>query len=120
MTTCTTSCAPDTVNVLKPRYSINTGKDVYEVLVELPGVRKDSININLDQGVLSIQARRKPSAAEGWKTLHRELRDLDYALRLKLNAPVDDTKLAAKLEDGVLVLNLPVKEAAKPRTIAVQ
>lgn len=121
MTTCTPStCTPDTTNVLKPRYTVNAGKDAYEVRVELPGVRKDSVNVSLDKDVLSIQAQRKPAAAEGWKTLHRELADSAYALRLRLNSPVDDAALTAKLEDGVLVLSLPVKEAAKPRTIAVQ
>ena len=121
MTTCTSStCAPDTATVLKPRYAVNAGKDSYEVRVELPGVRKDSINVNLDQDVLSIRAQRKPTAAEGWKTLHRELRALDYALRLKVTAPINDAALSAKFEDGVLTLTLPVKEAAKPRTIAVQ
>ena len=122
MTTCspTTTCAPETANVLKPRYTIVNGKDRYEIRVEVPGVRKDGVHVNLDQGVLTIHARRRPAAPDTWKALHRELNDLDYALRLKLNAPVDDTKLSAKLDDGVLVLSLPVKEAAKPRTIAVQ
>jgi HSP20 family protein len=114
------SCATDTAKVLKPRYSVNPGKDSYEVRVELPGVRKDTVNVNLEKDILSIRAQRKPVAAEGWKTLHRELYEFDYALRLKLNAPVNETALSAKLEDGILVLNLPVKEAAKPRTIAVQ
>jgi HSP20 family protein len=123
MTTCTPStCATsaDTANVIKPRYSVNPGKDAYEVRVELPGVRKDSVNVNLDNDVLTIRAQRKPAAGEGWKTLHRELREFDYGLRLKLNAPVNDVALSAKLEDGVLVLSLPIKEAAKPRTITVQ
>lgn len=121
MTTCTPShSATDTANVIKPRYSVNGRKDSYEVRVELPGVRKDGIHVNLDKDVLSIRAERKPIAGEGWKTLHRELREFDYGLRLKLNAPVNESALSAKLEDGVLVLSLPVKEAAKPRTIAVQ
>jgi HSP20 family protein len=99
---------------------VNASEDSYEVRVELPGVRKDTVNVNLDKDILTIRAQRKPAAAEGWKTLHRELRELDYALRLKVTAPVDDAALKAKLEDGVLTLTLPVKEAAKPRTIAVQ
>jgi HSP20 family protein len=120
MTTTPSTRAANSVNVLKPRYTVNSGKDLYEVRVEVPGVRKDSINVNLDQDVLTIRAERKAIAAEGWKALHRELPDCGYALRLKLNAPVDEARLAAKLEDGVLILSLPIKEAAKPRTIAVQ
>jgi HSP20 family protein len=121
MTTCTPPTqAPETANVLKPRYNVTGNKESYEVRVELPGARKDSIRVNLDQDVLTIQAERKPIAADGWKTLHRELREFGYALRLKLNAPVNDAALTAKFEDGVLLLDLPVKETAKPRTIAVQ
>ena len=121
MTTCSpTTCAPENEAVLKPRYSVNAGKDTYEVRVELPGVRKDTVHVNLDEGVLTIQAQRQPVARDGWKTLHRELSDLGYALRLKVNAPVNDAALSAKLEDGVLVLSLPVQEAAKPRVITVQ
>ena len=121
MTTCTPPTeAASAANVIKPRYTVNGGKDSYEVRVEMPGVRKDSVHVNLDKDVLSIRAERKPIAADGWKTLHRELREFGYGLRLKLNAPVNDAALSAKLEDGVLVLKLPVKETAKPRTIAVQ
>jgi HSP20 family protein len=121
MTTCTPPTRDaDTMNVLKPRYTVNAGKDSYVIRVELPGVRKDSLSVNLDKDVLSIRAERKPAAAEGWKTLHNELLHLNYGLRLKLNAPVNDATLTAKLEDGILVLTLPVKEAAKPRTIVVQ
>jgi HSP20 family protein len=122
MTTCSPlTSAPETAaNVMKPRYTVNVGKDSYDVRVELPGVRKEGVQVNLDRDVLTLRAERKPAAADGWKTLHRELFEASYGLRLKLNAPVDDARLSAKLEDGVLVLNLPLKEAAKPRTIAVQ
>jgi HSP20 family protein len=120
-TTCTPStCGSETANLVKPRYMVNVAKDSYDVRVALPGVRKDSVHVNLDRDVLTIRAERKPIAADGWKTLHRELHEAGYALRLKLNAPVDEAALSAKLEDGVLLLSLPLKEAAKPRTIAVQ
>jgi len=121
MTTCTPPTqASDRADVLKPRYNVTGNKDSYQVRVEIPGARKDSIRVNLDQNVLTIQAERKPIAGEGWKTLHRELREFGYGLRPKLNAPVNDAALSARFEDGVLLLDLPVKETAKPRTIAVQ
>jgi HSP20 family protein len=121
MTTLTPSTrAAETANMIKPRYIVNAGKDSYEVRVALPGVRKDSVNVNLEKDVLTIRAERKAAGGEGWKTLHRELGDAGYALRLKLNAPVEETAMSAKLEDGVLILNMPVKETAKPRMITVQ
>ena len=57
---------------------------------------------------------------ETWKPLHRELSDIGYDLRLKLNDRVNEAGLTANLADGILTLILPVKEAAKPRSITVQ
>jgi HSP20 family protein len=127
MNTCTTStCAPATSrtapaeHLVTPRYDVRASKDAYEVRVELPGVRKDDVKINFERGLLTLKAQRQGIAQEGWKTLHRELNRLSYGLQLKVNAPVEDSAFSAKLEDGVLTLTLPVKEAAKPRVIAVQ
>lgn len=118
MTTPTQSSAE--VPAVKPRYSVDGGKDGYELKVELPGVPKEGISVNLDNSVLTIHAKRKSAVPSHWKVLNRELNDLDFVLRLKLNAPVDAEKMSATLENGVLSLRLPVKEAAKPRRIEVQ
>jgi HSP20 family protein len=104
---------------IKPRYTVDGDKSAYGIRVELPGVKKDGVRIDLDSDVLTIHARRTSAAPADWKALHRELVEDDFVLRLKLNAPVDETKLAAKLEHGVLALDLPIKDAAKPRTIPV-
>ncbi|MCE9519760.1 MAG: Hsp20/alpha crystallin family protein, partial [Verrucomicrobia bacterium] len=87
--------------------------------VELPGVKKDNVRIDLDSDVLTIHAKRSSAAPAEWKPLHRELVEDDFVLRLKLNAPVEESKLAAKLEHGVLAVELPVKETVKPRSIPV-
>lgn len=110
------SGAPEGV---KPRYSVDGNKDAYSIRVELPGVKKDNVTINLDSDLLTIHAKRSISAPAGWKPLHRELIEDDFVLRLKLNAPVDESKLAAKLEHGVLTVELPVKDSVKPRVIPV-
>jgi HSP20 family protein len=122
MTTCCTptqTSAPAEAPALKPRFVVHSDKENYSVQIDLPGVAKDGVSINLDSNVLSVSAKRKPSVNPGWKTLHRELSDLDFLLRLKLNVPVDESKLTAKLDNGVLTVGLPVKEAAKPRRIEV-
>ena len=103
----------------KPRYEVRNAEDAYTIRVELPGVAKDAVTIDYDQGLLTLQAQRKALTPETWKPLHRELNDQGYLLRLKLNAPVDEDKLVAQLADGVLTLTLPVREAAKPRRIEV-
>jgi len=114
------SCAVDQEAGLKPRYQVAGAQDKYQIRVELPGVKKEGLEVRLDKSILTLRAKKTVAALPGWKPLHRELPNLDYLLRLKLNAPVDDAKLTAKLEDGVLTLELPLKEAAKPRRIEVQ
>lgn len=104
---------------VKPRYAVDGDKGAYSIRIELPGVKKDNITVHLDSDLLTIHAKRGSAAPAGWKPLHRELIEDDFALRLKLSTPVDENKLAAKLEDGVLTVELPVKGAVKPRTIPV-
>lgn len=109
-----------TESLQKPHYDISGNADAYEVRVEMPGVPKGGVKIDLDENILSIRGERQSNIPEGWKPLHRELSTLGYQLRLRLNTPVDEEKLTANLENGVLTLKLPVKEAAKPRRIEVQ
>lgn len=104
----------------KPRYFVDGTKEAYELRVELPGVAKDGVSVNLEENVLTIHAKRKSAAPSESKPLHRELSDLDFTLRLRLNTEVDEEKMTAALEHGVLTLRLPVKETAKPRRIEVQ
>lgn len=126
MTTC---CTPSTTApsapaaneqaLRKPRYSTSASDQAYTIKVELPGVPKDAVTIGFDQNVLSVEAARREPVPSSWKPLHRELNDLGYALRLRLNAPIDEDKLSAQFTDGVVTITLPIREAAKPRQIAV-
>ncbi|MBB5032799.1 MULTISPECIES: Hsp20/alpha crystallin family protein [Prosthecobacter] len=123
-TTCSpSSCAPATSGVTeslrKPLYNVNGNAEAYEVRVEMPGVPKGGVKIDLEDSILTIRGERNATVPEGMKTLHRELSPLSYLLRLRLNTPVDEEQMTAKLEDGVLTLRLPLKEVAKPRQIPV-
>lgn len=108
-----------TESLRKPFYSVQGGAEAYEVRVEMPGVPKGNVKIDLDDNVLTVRGERQTSQASGSKALHRELSPLNYQLRLRLNTPVEEEKMTARLEDGVLVLTLPIKQAAKPRQIPV-
>lgn len=110
--------APETAQ--KPVYHIHGNEDAYEVRVELPGVPKSGVFINLEDSILTIRGKRTAVVPETWKTLHSEIATLDFLLRLRLNTPVDEERLKAAVENGVLSVQLPVKEAAKPRRIEVR
>ena len=122
MTTCCTpaqTSAPAEAPTVKPRFDVRSDKESHVIQIEMPGVAKDGVSLDLHADVLTVRGKRKPGTLEGWKTLHRELSDVDYLLRLKLSTPVDEEGLTAKLEAGVLTVSLPLKEAAKPRRIEV-
>jgi HSP20 family protein len=123
--TCTPStCAPSapsgvTESLRKPLYHVNGNADAYEVRVEMPGVPKSGVKLDLEDNILTVRGERTSNAREGLKALHRELSPLNYLLRLRLNTPVDEDKMTAKLEDGVLAISLPLRQTAKPRQITV-
>ncbi len=122
--TCSPStCAPATSGVTeslrKPLYNVNGNAEAYEVRVELPGVPKSGVKLDLEDNILTVRGERTSNVPEGMKALHRELSPFSYLLRLRLNTPVEEDKMTAKLEDGVLTLLLPLKVVAKPRQIPV-
>jgi HSP20 family protein len=92
--------------------------DVYEdkdntyVRAEMPGVARDSINVEFADGTLSIQGSRKEKSGEGEKpvALSRQVSIFDE---------VNSEKVAAAYENGVLTVTLPRKEEAKPKKINV-
>ncbi len=124
-TTCSpTSCSPSSKaaapeSLRKPLYNVNGGPDAYEVRVEMPGVPKSGIKLDLEENLLTVRGERGATVPEGMKALHRELSPLNYLLRLRLNTPVDEEKMTAQLTDGVLTIRLPLQVVAKPRQITV-
>lgn len=127
----TTSTAPKTTSespslgvtemVKKPIYRVSGNADVYEVQIEMPGVAKSGVKIDLDQQILNVRGERGAATTfSGWKPLHRELSSQNYHIRLRLNSLVDPQKMTAEMENGLLTLKLPLKEKAKPRQIQVQ
>jgi HSP20 family protein len=108
-----------TESLQKPRFSIDRQDDAFVIRVEMPGVPKSGVNIEYHEDVLSVSGQRSVAVPADWKPLHQEISTLNYQLRLNVNTPVDDERLSATLEDGVLTLTLPVKPTALPRQIAV-
>ncbi len=93
--------------------------DAIHVEAELPGFRKDEIDITVTEGVLRITAERG-QRGEGEGDHLRERQWTRYDRAFSLPAPVDDSNAEAKYEEGVLYLTLPKHGAAKPRKIDVK
>jgi len=93
--------------------------EAFHIDAELPGFRRDEIEINFQDGVLSITAERKETQGEGEQRL-TERRYRKTARHFRLPATVDADKVEARLEDGVLHLILSKREETRPRKIEVK
>ena len=114
------SCETPTEVFLKPRYNVASSDNGYTIEVALPGVPKSAVSIAAERGILTITGRRQDEVPEGWTRVHQEIGSGDFRLTLKLNAPIDESAIEARIANGVLNLNLPIAEAARPRTIEVK
>ncbi len=97
--------------------------DIYEnddeilLHAEMPGVTKDAITVNIDNGNLALTGVRsmiKDGAAE-WE----EFGEVEYQRVFSVPQTIDVNKVSAELKDGVLALHLPKSEAAKPKQIKI-
>jgi len=107
-------------NWRRPVYDVVEQDDSFVVYVQVPGVKREGIDISVEDQELHVTASRSDSLPADWKALRRETRPSDYYLRLRLNVEVDADSISAKAEDGILALNLPKSEVAKPRKIAIE
>ncbi len=104
---------------IKPAYHVREDEHGYDITVQLPGVAKDGLEITAQENELTISGRRAWTPPAEWTALYRETSRTNFELTLSHEGDVDAEKIGAELKDGVLRLNLPKAEAAKPRKIAV-
>jgi HSP20 family protein len=105
-------------------YGVDVREDGDHLYVEaeLPGFRKDEVDITLENQTLTIAAERKSEKSEGEKGGDYLLRERRYSRFLRsftLPPTVDDKNVDAKLNDGVLTITLNKREETKPRRISV-
>lgn len=103
----------------RPYYDVAARDHEYEIRVVMPGVGKDGVKVQLHGRNLQIDGTRGVVRKESWRPLFRELNWDDYRLHLELNVDVNESAIAAKVDDGVLKLTLPKAEEAKPRRIEI-
>jgi len=106
--------------VFLPTADIYETNDALNVVLEMPGVDKNSVDIRVEDGVLKIEGRLDFSKYQGLQPLYTEYNVGHYSRSFRLSSKIDQNKIAAELNDGVLSLLLPKIEEAKPRTIQVE
>jgi HSP20 family molecular chaperone IbpA len=109
---------------VQQRTTVAPRVDVYEnanellLLCDVPGATQESVSIQLDKGLLTIEANRKDEPTGS--SLVAEYRPSDYARVFSVPQGIDAAKIDAHLSGGVLRLRLPKSEALKPRRIEVR
>jgi HSP20 family protein len=104
---------------LRPRASVNESRDgKLSVLLEMPGVRKEDLDIRIENNELRVVGRREASGQK--KHVLRERPEGSFVKTYTLDETVDQSKIDARLEKGILAITLDMKEHVKPRTIQVR
>jgi len=89
------------------------------VILEMPGVSKDSVDVSVETDVLTIEGRVDFSNYDGLQPLYTEYNVGNYARSFQLSSKIEQDRISAELKDGVMMLVLPKAEKAKPRKINV-
>ena len=107
-----------------PRMKVDVAENngAYKVVAELPGVKKEDIEVSIDgaQVTLSAEVRQEREASQDERVLHAERLFGKVSRSFTLPQEVDEARAQGKFRDGVLELALPKKQAAARKQIAIQ
>lgn len=91
---------------------VHEDKDAYHASFEVPGVKKEDVKIELDNGLLTVSAEKREKSGDN---------ESSFSLTRSVSVPdgVNAEAITARLEDGILRVTLPKAEHSKPRSIAL-
>lgn len=112
----------DTGGAFAPAVDVTEKDDAYYVRADLPGVKKDDLDISFQDGVLTINAetRNETKEEKEGRVIRQERRYGSFVRSMRLGDAVDVDGIKADYKDGVLDLVLPKAEKVKPKKIDVQ
>ena len=104
--------------LITPPASVTESAEGYTLEIEMPGVKKDGLDISVENNDLTIIGRRSLPTVEG-TLIHHESRPENFRRTFELDPSIDADKISAKIEQGLVTLTLPKAEHVKPRKITV-
>lgn len=119
----TPSDSPETTRggrLYRPMTDIVETGDGVSLMLEMPGVASDDVDITLEKRVLTVRGRVHPTAPEKLSLIHAEYGEGDYERSFTMSDDFDADKIEAVMRNGVLHLSLPRSKAAQPKKISVK
>jgi len=107
---------------IRPDVDIRETDNEYQVQVDLPGIKKENLDIVIQDGVLTINAetREENQEVESGRLIRQERRYGKYIRSLRLGADVNEDSVRAEYRDGILSLSIPKAEEVKPKRVQVE
>jgi HSP20 family protein len=102
-----------------PATDIFETEQALTVVLEMPGVGKDGVDVSVEDTILRIEGRIDYSRYEGLQPVYTEYNVGHYVRSFQISNQIDQAKIRADMKGGVMTLVLPKVEKAKPRRIAV-
>jgi len=102
-----------------PNADIHETSDALTVVMEMPGVDRNHLNVSLENDVLRVDGQIDFSKYEGMEPVYTEYNIGHYTRSFTLSNKIDQERISAQLEDGVLTLTLPKAAEARVRRIAI-
>ena len=107
--------------VWAPRTDLSETENAYFIYLDLPGLKKGEVEINVHDGTLSVSGERRQEEAEEGRTFVRVERAYGRFYRsFSLPQTIDAASIEATFEDGVLTIEVPKAEELKPRRIDIR
>lgn len=105
--------------VFLPVTDIFETEQALTVILEMPGVARESLDVSVESDILTIAGRIDFSKYEGLQPVYTEYNIGNYSRSFQISSTIDQSGISATIADGVMTLVLPKAEKAKPRKIKV-
>ena len=103
-----------------PSTDIYEGEEALTMVMEMPGVEREDVNVQLENNVLRVEGRIDFSKYEGLEPVYAEYNVGHFTRAFTLSNKIDQEGISAELADGVLTLTLKKSKAALPRRIDIR
>ena len=102
-----------------PAVDIRENENELKLWADMPGVSEKDAEVSLNDGMLTIAGKVSPAAYDKLSPLYTEYNVGNYFRQFELNEDIDEARIKARMRNGVLEVELPKREHARPRRIEV-